>query len=243
VGYGDSILIESPSGKTMLIDAGDTGKGDNVGDYLVSRGISSLDIAMVTHPHPDHFGGMPYILGHFDVSQFIDNGQTGNGYSGAVLDDVKDLAIPHRTVRSGDTIALDSLITIQVLNPQTTLIGDDNQDSIALKVVYNQDSFLLMADAMSTAENKIISSGKDLNVDVLKVGHHGDKDGTSATFLSKVTPVTCIISVGSNDSGLPSNTLIERLENIIGTSIYRTDKKGNVVVTSNGLQYTVVTEE
>jgi competence protein ComEC len=240
VGYGDSILIESPSGKTMLIDAGDNSKGDNVAAYIQGRGISALDIAMVTHPHVDHFGGMPYVLKHIDVHQYIDNGQTGNGYASAVLDIVETQGIPYRKVRSGDIINLDPLLSVQVLNPQSTLLGDLNEDSLALKLVYNQDSFLLMADATSRAENKMISSQKDLNADVLKVGHHGDNGGTSSTFLSRVTPERSIISVGTNDSGYPSSSLISRLSSI-GSSVYRTDKVGNVVITSNGLQYTVKT--
>ena len=240
VGYGDSILIESPSGKTMLIDAGYESKGDNVEEYLLGRGISALDIAMVTHPHPDHFGGMERILNNFEVYQYIDNGQTGNGYASAVLDIVEEQGIPYKRVKSGDIIFLDSLLQIQVLNPQSTLFGDTNDDSLALKLVYNQDSFLLMADAMSKAENKMISSQTNLNTDILKVGHHGDKDGTSSTFLSYVTPERSIISVGTNDSGLPSSTLLSRLS-AIGSSIYRTDKVDNVVITSNGLQYTVKT--
>jgi beta-lactamase superfamily II metal-dependent hydrolase len=235
VGYGDSILIQSPSGKTMLIDAGNDGKGDNVEEYLLSRGVTSLNIALVTHPHVDHFGGMPYILEHIPVAQFIDSGLTGNGYSGDVLDVVDDLGIPYWTVEHGDVIALDPLISIQVLNPQSSIFNDINDDSIILKVTYNQDTFILMGDGLSESNHGITTS--ELNSDVFKVGHHGDSDETPSALLSAISPEISMISVGSNIYGRPSGSLIDRLE--MYGPVYRTDDDDTIIVTSNGAGYTV----
>jgi competence protein ComEC len=152
-----------------------------------------------------------------------------------VLDVVEDLRIPYRTVKHGDVIALDPLVSIRVLNPQPIIFNDINDDSIILKIDYNQDSFLLMGDGESEEDHGMTRA--ELDAKVFKVGHHGDSTENPQSLLNDVTPELSIISVGTNIYGRPSSSLIDRLKNF--GPVYRTDKDETVVVTSNGNGYTV----
>jgi competence protein ComEC len=150
--------------------------------------------------------------------------------------------ITYTAAERGQKINLDSDLTIDVLSPPQTLFkGDLNQNSIVLKVAYNNVSFLLMGDAGQEAESSLIPSGQDLKSDILKVGHHGSATSSSDLFLSKVLPAISIISVGAdNDYGHPTQQTLSTLEDI-GSTIYRTDTSGNIIVTTDGQNYSIST--
>lgn len=242
VGQGDSELIQTPSGKIMLIDAGPTDAGQKVENFLRNQKISTIDIVVATHPHEDHIGGMSTILNSFSVKQFIDSGypHTTSTYEG-MLNLIDQKNISFRTVNSGDTFLIDPAISIQVLNPQATFFDDINQNSIVLKMTYGTVSFLFTGDAGSSAES--IYTNAAGHADVLKVAHHGSSTSTGEFFLSKVTPMVSIIEVGSgNPYGHPADATIQRLR-LIGSTIYRTDLHGTIQITCDGNTYHVITEK
>jgi beta-lactamase superfamily II metal-dependent hydrolase len=240
VGQGDSELLQF-NGKNVLIDGGVQEMGPRVESYLKDNGVSSLDIVVATHPHADHVGGLIAVLNDFPVKQVLDIGQSHPSpiyESFLTLIDQKNIS--YKNPQQGQTINLDPNLTIEVLNPPSTQFSDDlNQNSIALKVTFNNVSFLLMGDAGFEAENSILASGYDLKSDILKVGHHGSSSASSATFLAKVKPAISIIEVGAgNDYGHPTQKTLNALQQI-GTKVYRTDLNGNITITTNGLTYSV----
>jgi competence protein ComEC len=240
VGQGDSELIQTPSGKTMLIDAGPTDSSQTVAQYLRDQGISTIDIVVATHPHEDHIGGMSTVLNGFTVKQFIDSGYP---YTTSTYEDMLNLIdkknIPFQTVTSGDTISLDPALTINVLNPLTTFSSDVNQNSIVLKITYGKVTYLFTGDAGSDAESNFMNTAG--HADILKVAHHGSSTSSSSTFLSHITPAVSVIEVGAgNPYGHPAASTLKRLEQI-GSKVYRTDLSGTIKITSDGNTYSVST--
>ena len=123
------------------------------------------------------------------------------------------------------------------------LSGDMNQHSLVLRITYGRISFLLMADADTVVENSLVSSGSNLSSQILKVGHHGGTSASSPEFLEKVKPLVSIISVGEgNYYGYPTERTLSNLQ-AVGSSIYRNDICGNIIITTDGRNYSSVTEK
>ena len=241
VGQGDSILIQI-NDKNMLIDAGDNRAGDTVVSYLEDNDVEDLDFVIATHPHADHIGGMVDVIDNFNVMRFIDSGNphTTRTYENMLIA-IDENDIPFSLAESGQTIDLDPSVTIEVLNPVEPT-GNLNDDSIVLKLTYGEVSFLFTGDAERRAENRMIDEGYDIDSDILKVGHHGSSSSTIQEFLDSVSPEVCIIMVGTdNRYGHPHEEVIDRL-NLFGCEIYRTDLDGNIIVKTDGRDYSVETQ-
>ena len=243
VGQGDSILLEH-NDDTMLIDAGEIDKGDTVAADIKGEGITSLDYVVATHPHSDHIGGMSVILNDFPIRHFVDSGYpyTSKTYEN-MLTTIDKKGIPFSTPKRGDTIDFSSGIGVQVLNPGNTFFTDDvNQNSIVLKVTDGTVTFLLMGDAGIEAENAIMQGGYDVNADILKVGHHGSRTASGASFISAVSPDVNIIEVGADNTyGHPHTEALDRLQRF--SKVYRTDMDGTITVTTDGSSYSISTEK
>ncbi|AFV25338.1 competence-like protein [Methanolobus psychrophilus R15] len=224
----------------MLIDAGDNRAGNTVVSYLKDNGVTELDVVVATHAHADHIGGMVTVLNNFKVNRFIDSGNphTTKTYENMlIVIDEKD--IPFSLAEAGQAIDLDTSTTITVLNPGK-LTGDLNDDSVILKLTYEDVSFLFTGDAETHAENKMIAY--DISSDILKVAHHGSRSSTSSDFLKKVNPDICIIMVGvDNRYGHPHQEIIDRL-NLFGCEVYRTDLDGNIIIKTDGREYSIETQ-
>lgn len=242
VGQGDSILLESGD-NDMLIDAGERDKSDDVAKYLKGEGITSLDYVVATHPHADHIGGLSDILETFSIGQFLDSGypHTSATYE-HMLETIDSKNIPFKTVKRGDKIDFAPGISVEVLNPGSSYFTDDlNQNSIVLKVIDGNISFLLTGDAGIEAENAIMQEGYNVDTDILKVGHHGSSTSSGEAFISAVSPSVSVIEVGAdNDFGHPHGEILQMLQK--ASTVYRTDQDGTVTVTTDGSSYTVSTE-
>ncbi len=241
VGQGDAILLQSPAGRTMLVDAGPIGSDPEVLAYLDAYGVRSLDIAVATHPDADHIGGMAAVLEAVPVRQFVDAGypHTTETYENMLVTiDRQD--IPYRTPTRGDTLAWDPAVRVAVLNPPETFHDETNENSVVLRVSYGTVDILLMGDAESAVEQEIMNEAVDS--EILKVAHHGSASSTSEAFLDAATPEVSIISVGSGNSyGHPAAETIQRLEQA-GSTVYRTDQAGTISVVADGRTYWIETE-
>lgn len=240
VGHGDSILIRSPEGKTMLIDAGLPEASPAVLQTLRDVNVTSLDILLATHSHKDHIGGMTPVLAAFPVGEVIYNGVPGTTklYK-QFMKTIKNDKIPLVNVTAGDTIGLDPALSLTVLNPQKTYFDDPNNNSVVIRLVYRNVSFLFTGDAAQGAESAMLASGDNLNANILKVGHHGDSRSTSTEFLKAVRPAVAIIEARYEpDHHNPSNKTLARLA-AANVTVYRTDLNGTTVVTTDGSSWTV----
>lgn len=246
VGHGDSILVQSPSGRTLLIDAGLEKAGPTVVADLNSRNVTSLDILLATHPHKDHIGGMQDIIQEFPVKRFIQSGIPGTStlYRNLETTLTQD-RIPVTNVTSGDTIAFDPDVSLMVLNPPSQPSDDINTNSIVLRMVYRNATFLFAGDATTDSEDAMLEAGYPLQADVLKVGHHGNSGSTSTRFLQAVRPQLAVIEAGNdtenNGKKNPSDKVLRRLtaEN---ATVFRTDVNGTVCMETDG-EVILVTEQ
>lgn len=237
VGQGDSILIQSPNGKSMLIDGGTKSKGDTVVSFIKSQGITKLDYVVATHPDADHIGGLIKVLeSNIKIGTFMDSGKvhTSNTYKD-MLTLIRNKNINFKIPTDGEKIAFDNL-NLQVLNVGTTN-SDNNDASIVLKLAYNNISFLLTGDADTGKESEMMSK-YNVKSTILKAGHHGSDTSSSADFIKAVKPEVTILSYGKNNQyGHPHKAVMDRLK-LYKSSIYHT-LSGTITVKTNGTSYTV----
>ena len=248
VGEGDSILIQTPKGKTVLVDTGNLITGFKVVKYLQKNDIQDLDYLILTHPHLDHIGGTFLILQMINVKKIYDNGQDLSQlielfdiyrwYEQLVRENDS-----YRVLKSGDKFLVDGVKFKVIWPPYPFVFSDFNANSLVIMVEYKKFRCLLSGDLTELGENELLKSGIDIKADILKVAHHGSKDAISKGFLKAVSPDISIISVNKdNIRGYPSEKVLKRLKNL-GIKIYRTDLNGNIIIiVEDSGRYSVETE-
>jgi len=253
VGQGDSILLITPDGKTLLVDGGGFGGGPrqaaqdfDIGEEVVSpalwaRGIRHLDVVALSHAHSDHMGGLPAVLRNFHPDElWVGNNPPVTAYN-ELLDEAARLGVRVKSLRAGDGIALGNT-QVQVLAPfKDYRPGTEpaNNDSLVLHVTFDASSVLLEGDAEQPIEQAMLAES-GLESTLLKVGHHGSVTSTVPDFLARVKPQWAVISCGlRNRYGHPREEVLEELQSakvrtfstdINGSACFELDGKGATAV-------------
>lgn len=245
VDNADCIFVRQQD-KTMLIDAGESHTYDRVESYLEDYGVTHLDLVIATHPHADHIGGMPAVLEHFSVGEFVmsfmpeDATPTTKTYI-HMLELLDEKEIPVHEAQVGDVYEL-GIARLQILGPIEET-DEKNDMSVVTRLTFGDRAFLFTGDAESGVEKQLVNSGYDLSADVLKLGHHGSKTSSSSLFLKTVSPQCVVATCGAdNDYGHPHREVLQRLDSM-GITLYRADISGNIVITSDGETFKVSTEK
>jgi competence protein ComEC len=256
VGQGDSLFLSFPRGATMLVDGGgelgnfhsdgmrsgiDVGE-DVVSPFLWSRGIKRIDVIALTHAHEDHLGGLPAIFENFHVGEFWVGRDIDSAEYRRVLDAASAHGVTIRHWKEGDTFSLDD-VQGSVLWPEDSSEGSSakNDDSLVLRLTDGAESFLLAGDIERPSERRILDEGQAVQVNFLKIAHHGSKTSTTDPFLSAAHPAFAAISAGrDNIFGHPSPEVMDRLD-AAGVRVYRTDRDGAITVSTDGASLRVST--
>jgi beta-lactamase superfamily II metal-dependent hydrolase len=242
VGQGDSLLIQTPSDKTILIDGGPPEAGDKIVSYLEEQQIDSIDLLVATHPDIDHIGGLPYVMKEFKVKNILDSGKLHSTRTyAAYLHQIRKQNIPVHIAMENEKIRLDPELSIRVLNTYGAT-KSNNQSSIVLKLTYEEVDFLLMSDIEMEQEKELMDK-HDLQAEIIKVAHHGSNTSTSSSFLQAVNPETALLTYSKeNDFGHPVDRVIDNLNNI-NAMIYSTAGYGDIVIRTDGKSYVVLPKE
>lgn len=244
VGQGDALLIEAPNGNRVLIDGGpDASILAKLGSALPFWD-RSLDLLVLTHPHADHLDGLVRVLGRYEVGMVLESGVNHSIPEYQAWRAVtRERNIPVVIAERGQAIRIAKGLTLAVLAPFTPMSGvslkNIHDASVILAIHHASSSALLMSDAESPLEYRLVAAGDDLRADVLKVGHHGSKTSTSEVLLAAVQPRLAVISAGrKNRYGHPTQEVLDRLHRF-GIHTLRTDRDGDVTLVSDGWQFSL----
>lgn len=241
VGQADSILI-GQGDHNMLIDAGNNGDSELVVNYLKNQGVKELDYVIGTHPHEDHIGGLDAVINTFDIGKVLmPQVTTTTKTFEDVLLAIEKKGLKITTPKVGEQYSLGEAQWV-ILAPNGTDYKELNNYSIVSRLVFGETSFIFTGDAEDQSEMEILAGStlltKNLQSDVLKVGHHGSSSSTTEGFLQAVKPKYAVISCGvDNKYGHPHEQTMERLK-AHGITVYRTDQSGTVVAASDGKEIT-----
>ena len=233
VGQGDSILIKTASGKTVLVDGG---PDNSVLGYLggdIPFYSKNIDLVVLTHPDADHLTGLIEVVKQYKVRKIWVNGVNKDT---RVCQDwekaLSELNLKVEIVKAGSKLKLkDSLILSVIWPPKDFISSKTNLAGIVIKLSYGEFDALLTADADKNAQPYTSSLGQ---IEVLKVPHHGASESVSEAFLNLTSPEVSIISVGEkNPYNHPRQEALDLLKKS-GSKIYRTDKDGSIEIVSNG---------
>lgn len=232
VGEGASTWIEIGDGRHVLIDTGNVVTGVVVRDALVEAGVQRLDAVIITHPHPDHMGGIFMILPDLEIQKILDNGQpipklppcdVYRWYIQTVR------SHPHYGILQEGDKRTWGQVELEVLWPSYPSSSNWNDNALVLRLNMEHEQVLLMSDVGQPVESALLRKGRDLKSTVLLVGHHGAAEASSEDFLKAVSPQWAIISVDENNvRGYPSPLTLKRLE-AIGANILMTKKNGTCI--------------
>jgi competence protein ComEC len=249
IGQGDAILITTPRGQQVLVDGGPspTALMSALGKEMPFWD-RSIDLLVMTHSDADHITGLTEVLDRYQVEGWLDNGCADDDATYQRCQDLLEEAeIPRHLVRAGDRVELEQGLVLEVLHPPRTLMtGTDatsNNNSLVLRLVWQQASFLFAGDVEAEGEQVLVWSEQPLAARVLKVAHHGSSSSSTAEFLSAVRPNYAIISVGAdNHFGHPDQAVLNRLAQLGDNTILRTDERGTVEFVTDGRQLWLQTQ-
>lgn len=243
VGQGDSALVLTPSGKTLLVDGGgflipgqDTRQSrfevgrDVIVPYLKRRGIEGIDAVLLSHPHPDHFGGLKGVLDAFPVGEFWWNGQRFPDASfDQLLETVRSKSVRFKILKDGDVFDW-AECGIEVLYPGRVDPGRNiNDNSLVVRLRFGESSVLFTGDIEKEGE-RALADLRDIRADVLKIPHHASRTSSSVPFIDSVKPSVAVASLGEDNLfGFPHEGILEKYRRR-GVAVYQTGLDGAVTV-------------
>ncbi len=242
VGQGDSIFIETPARKQILVDGGP--------DLTILEKLGRempfwdryIDLVVLSHPEADHLAGLIEVVKRYKIGGILTNGIVRETSEYREWEEIiKKENIPIYIARANGVINFDNDIKLIVLHPFENLAGqkikNSNNTSIVSQLIYKNFEILLTGDIEKKVEKELVNSGTNLASDILKIAHHGSKTSTAEEFVKAVSPILAVIQVGKENSyGHPHPSVLDVLS---GINILRTDINNDIEILSNGLNFQV----
>ncbi|MEW9123352.1 MAG: DNA internalization-related competence protein ComEC/Rec2 [Thermotaleaceae bacterium] len=242
VGQGDCTLIKTPERKTILIDGGNrssdnNGKNSTLVSFLLKNRIGKIDVMILSHPHGDHMGGLMEVAENLVVENlFVSMDAEKREEWGSMEKICANKRIPVFQVTKGDRIEVGKEVIIYILSPDKELIkgsrDDANNNSLVLLVAYLKRKILFTGDIEKEAEEQLVREYSPMDIDLLKIAHHGSRFSTTEEFLDVFLPKIAVIQVGRNNFGHPHQQVLDKLSHR-NISVYRNDRNGAVRITFN----------
>jgi competence protein ComEC len=244
VGEGDSELLVTPHGKTILVDGGDSDSG--LLTFLIAHQVDHIDLMIATHPHADHIGGLIDVLANFPVQAVATNGRTIDTFTyERFLDQVKFSGADYEELAAGNEFTVDG-VSFSVLEPEREYAPHDlDNTSLVIMARCYQTKILLTGDMEADEEKELLAAyaSSDLQAQILKVAHHGSNTSSTFDFILAVKPEAAIYSAGQgNPYHHPHPSVINRLLSYV-PAVYGTDKNGTISVSISPAGYAVELEK
>jgi competence protein ComEC len=240
VGAGQCAVVEPPSGRVALIDAGSASLGDAlfkcIGPFLRHEGYESVDSVFITHANLDHFSAVAELVEGYGVREVLTAHQfrahsKDNVPAEALLSALDRIERPPRTVAPGDRIPLGRDSAIEILWPDPNLPADmlsENDASLVFRLGHGEQSILITGDIQDDAMRQLLKSPGKLRADVLVAPHHGSSETLTKQFVTAVAPRYVICS---NDRTLTRKQVrLDRIVKESGAELLRTHTCGAITV-------------
>ena len=244
VGQGDAAYIRV-NDMDILIDAGPRSDSDKLMKQLEDKNIDDFEIVIATHPHEDHIGGMTKVFEKYDVKSFYMPKVTNTTKTFEnMMKAVSNEGLKANVIKGGTSIDIGKGAEFKAYSPNKDEYDNLNDYSPIMKLTYGNKAFIFTGDAEKAAEAEVLKKhSNELKADVIKFGHHGSSTSSSKEFIDAISPKYGIISCGVDNSyGHPHRETLDIIKNM-GIESYRTDKQGQITITSNGENINIKTQK
>lgn len=243
VGQGDAAYIRV-NDFDILIDAGPKSDSDKLMKQLEEKNIDDFEIVIATHPHEDHIGGMTKVFEKYDVESFYMPKATNTTKTFEnMMKAVSNEGLNANVIKEGTSFELGEGARIDVYSPIQESYDDLNDYSPIMKLTYGNKAFIFTGDAEKVVEEEVVKKyANELKADVIKFGHHGSSTSSTKEFIEAISPKYGIISCGVDNSyGHPHKETLKIIDEM-GIEAYRTDKQGQITITSDGNNIEIKTQ-
>lgn len=234
IGQGDGAMIILPGGEKMIIDGGrPNGQLQANLENVLPTSDRYIDVVMISHPQLDHFGGLIDVLKNYNVGAVLTSDQVSEQAAWQELERVmKEKKIRRIVLSAGDKIRYQDS-QFDILSPGVSEFAKDINDVSLVTILRSGGIKAFFGGDISAAKEKELAGKYDVDIDVLKVSHHGSKYSSDSVFLKEASPLVSVIGVGKNSYGHPTPQALSRLANI-GSQVYRTDENGLIKLSVDG---------